>query len=309
MSKDKLNILYISLFGIVILTLITWFYKFKPESMNTQSILFADNVNISHEVENFAVRTTQPQVKPTMTFYVGDRQPVYAASDVALKISGLSNSITGYNTMVDKFNMLNDPSNIKIYQPYNDINNSLTPKIEEVTRQITPNRTEQTSVDNIISKLKTKLDNLESQLQKDKILEPETISAQNIKSLDNGMELAVFHDNDTNLYNISVNEGCLTTSDNGYSVEPCNIGSTKQKFEMKNIFSNVEYLNQVSPVYESIDMSKLDNINYPFSMMVSTNNYDCLTNNHGEITVQPCSVSKKQRWMPMQTSSGKCATI
>ena len=112
MSKDKLfNILYISLFAIVILALISGFYKFKPESMNTQSILFADNTDTSSKVENFTV-TTQPQEKPTMTFYAGDRQPVYAANDVTSKISGLSTSITEYNDEIDRFNKLNNENNI-----------------------------------------------------------------------------------------------------------------------------------------------------------------------------------------------------
>jgi hypothetical protein len=320
MSKEKLfNILYISFFAVVILALITGFYKFKPESMNTQSILFADNIqftdvytNSPTPVENFTdTTTTIPQVKPTMTFYAGDKQPVYNKGDVTSKIINLSNSLTPYNAEIDNFNRLNNLDNINIYQPYDDIYGSLTKKIDDVISNIEPDPTIQTSINNEISRLKNNLDNLESQLLKDKILEPEPISAQNIKSLDNGMELAVYHDNNTNLYNIATNNGCLTTSDNGYSVEPCNIGSLKQQFEMKNIFSDVEYANHISPVYESINISKQNqpDINYPFSMMVSANNLDCLTNNHGEITIQPCSISKKQRWIPLQKASGKCATV
>jgi hypothetical protein len=293
------------LFAGIILLLIVVFYKFKPESMNTQSILFADNMNIENS-ENFT------DIKPTMTFYTGDKQPVYSVDDVNTKINDLDKSIKGYNDEVLKFNNFNDTLDnnyFKIFQPYDDINSKISKKIDNIkTNVIAPQIEEQRVITKHISELQYELNELENKILKDKILEPEPITAQNIKSLDNGMELSVYHDNNTNFYNISVNNGCLTTTDNGYMIEPCNINDKRQKFEMENIFNDIEYTNNISPVFESTDVPS-KGINYPFVMMKSVNNLDCLTNNHGEISVQPCNISKKQRWIALQNSTGKCATV
>ena len=237
------NSLYMLLFVGIILLLIVVFYKFKPESMNTQSILFADNMN-SENSENFTV------INPTMTFYIGDKQPVYSADDVNEKIDNLVKNAKKYNDEVVNFDN-NNSNNITIYQPYDDINSKISKKIDNIKiNVIAPQIKEQSVITTQITELQNELNELERRLLKDKILEPEPITAQNIKSLDNGMELSVYHDNNTNFYNISVNNGCLTTTDNGYMIEPCNINDKRQKFEMENIFNDIEYTNNISPVFE-----------------------------------------------------------
>ena len=309
MTKDKLKtILYITLFAIIILIFITGVYKFKPESMNPQSILFADSNTNNSSIEEFDDTTTS--LKPLTTFYKDDKQPVYNATDVKPKITTLSDSIDKYKTEVTRFNNINNDENLKVYQPYDDINKSITSSINKIkTNIINPKITEQSIITNKIKDLNDKLLLIENKLKKDKILEPEITTAQNIKSLDNGMELSVYYDYDNALYNISVNNGCLSTSNNDYVIEPCKKSNIKQQFEMVNIFNDVEYAKNISPVYESINISNDKGINYPFVMMKSVNNFDCLTNNHGDISVQPCNISKTQRWIPLQSTSGKCATI
>lgn len=310
MTKDKLRtILYITLFAIIILTLITGVYKFKPESMNTQSILFADSDMDNRKIEGFA-DTTKPQITPSVTFYTDDKQPVYSASsDVIPKITALSASIDKYKTQATRFKNLNNDEILNIFQPYDNINRSISNSINKIKSDfITPQITTQSSIANKINDLNDKLSLIEDKLKKDKILEPEKTTAQNIKSLDNGMELSVYYDIDNALYNISINNGCLSTSNNNYMIEPCKKGNIKQQFEMVNIFNDVEYAKNVSPIYESVNLSS-ENVNYPFVMMKSANNLDCLTNNHGDISIQPCNISKKQRWIPLQSTGGKCATI
>ena len=61
-------------------------------------------------------------------------------------------------------------------------------------------------------------------------------------------------------------------------------------------------LKQLDLVTKSLPFDNVDKtkISYPFAMMKSVNNDNCLTNNHGTITVQPCYSFVAQRWMPME---------
>ena len=73
------------------------------------------------------------------------------------------------------------------------------------------------------------------------------------------------------------------------------------KFKVINTKEVLSQLQGKTKIDKSIDFNKLDKskINYPFVMMKSANNDNCLTNNHGNITVQPCYALEAQRWMPM----------
>jgi hypothetical protein len=99
-------------------------------------------------------------------------------------------------------------------------------------------------------------------------------------------------------YMVGVNNGCLSVGANDYDVFACNDRNPKQYFKMEQILNETAYQNNIDSAlpFDNIDKSR---INYPFVMMRSINNENCLTNNHGTLTVQPCYSYVAQRWMPL----------
>ena len=130
-----------------------------------------------------------------------------------------------------------------------------------------------------------------------------------VKSLNNGMEMDLFNTtnssyidpksgSNTSAYLVSLNKGCLSVGATDYDVNKCNDNNVKQYFKLENIFNDTQYANNIDNAFafDNIDKTK---INYPFTMIKSVNTENCLTNNHGNITVQPCMSFKAQRWMAM----------
>ena len=130
-----------------------------------------------------------------------------------------------------------------------------------------------------------------------------------VKSLNNGMEMnlistpnTIFQDNTTgkitDSYLVNVNNGCLSVGANNYDVYKCNDKNPKQMFKMQHIINETDYGNNIdkSLPFDNVDKTT---INYPFAMIKSVNNDECLTNNHGTLTVQPCYSFVAQRWMPL----------
>ena len=104
--------------------------------------------------------------------------------------------------------------------------------------------------------------------------------------------------NITNAYLVNVNNGCLSVGSNDYDVYKCNDKNPKQLFKMKHIMNETEYEKNIDKAlpFDNVDKK---NINYPFAMIKSTNTEECLTNNHGTLTIQPCYSFVSQRWMPL----------
>ena len=130
-----------------------------------------------------------------------------------------------------------------------------------------------------------------------------------IKSLNNGMELSLtqtpntfFQDpksgSTTSAYMINMNNGCLSVGATDYNIYNCNDKNQKHLFKMEHIINEQEYEKNIDKAipFDNVDKSK---INYPFAMIKSVNNQNCLTNQNGNITVQPCYSFEAQRWMPM----------
>lgn len=143
-------------------------------------------------------------------------------------------------------------------------------------------------------------------------LELSNVSNKNynkIKSLNNGMELdlvsttnTIFKDpkTDSNIsgYMVMANNGCLSVGASDYDIYQCNDKNPKQVFKMEHILNETAYQNNIDT---SLPVDNIDktNINYPFVMLKSINNENCLTNNHGSLTVQPCYSFIAQRWFPL----------
>ena len=132
---------------------------------------------------------------------------------------------------------------------------------------------------------------------------------QRIKSLNNGLEMDLINTPNTRFqddlsgsniaaYMVSVNNGCLSVGATDYDVYQCDDTNIKQYFKMEHILNETAYQNAIDSAlpFDNIDKSK---INYPFVMMKSINNENCLTNTHGNLTVQPCYSYVAQRWMAL----------
>lgn len=130
-----------------------------------------------------------------------------------------------------------------------------------------------------------------------------------IKSFNNGMELNLVSTENTKFrdertgsniaaYMVGVNGGCLSVGTNDYDIYQCNDKNPKQLFKMEHILNETAYQSAIDTAlpFDNIDKSS---INYPFVMMKSLNNENCLTNNHGYLTVQPCYSYVAQRWMAL----------
>jgi hypothetical protein len=94
---------------------------------------------------------------------------------------------------------------------------------------------------------------------------------------------------------LKLNDGCLSVSQNNkYQVKPCNDNDKTQYFNNNMIKDNTEYSKNI----EFGNIIKADEVSYPFLMIQSQHNRNCLTSNYTGITVEPCTGTEKQRWSP-----------
>ena len=123
-------------------------------------------------------------------------------------------------------------------------------------------------------------------------MEIQLVSTQNTKFKDDisGSNIAG--------YMVMANNGCLSVGATDYDIYQCNDKNPKQIFKMEHVINETAYKNKFDTSLP-IDIIDKKNINYPFIMMKSVNNENCLTNNHGSLTVQPCYNFVAQRWMPL----------
>ena len=130
-----------------------------------------------------------------------------------------------------------------------------------------------------------------------------------IKSLNNGLDIQLVNTPNTLIkddktgntitgYMVMANEGCLSVGANDYDIYKCDDKNIKQIFKMEHILNETAYQNNIDM---SLPVDNIDktNINYPFAMLKSVNNENCLTNSHGSLSVQPCYSFIAQRWFPL----------
>jgi hypothetical protein len=160
-----------------------------------------------------------------------------------------------------------------------------------------------------ITSLENNVKDLENIINNNKNKNRDRIKYNNIKSLNNGMEMnvistpnTIFQDQTTgkitNAYLVNVNNGCLSVGSNDYDVYKCNDKNPKQFFNMKHIINETDYENNIDKSYPFDKVDKTG-IHYPFTMLKSSNTDECLTNNHGSLTVQPCYSLISQRWIAL----------
>ena len=207
-----------------------------------------------------------------------------------------------YDTYLTKlFNKaeIEDLFNTRVSQGIKDNTNNL----------INNNNNKSTIIENNIIDLKNKLSDLENISNKLKINRIETNKYSKVKSLNNGQEFCLTQTPNTNFINpqtgyltggymINMNNGCLSVGASDYNIYKCNDENQKHLFKINHIINEQDYelnIDKTVP-FDNIDKT---NINYPFALIKSVNNNNCLTNKNGNITVQPCNSFVAQRWFPL----------
>lgn len=132
-----------------------------------------------------------------------------------------------------------------------------------------------------------------------------------VRSLQNGTKLSIGEIEGKSHYSIKLNnkksilddnntENCLSVKANGtYEIEKCNPENEQQYFNLQNITNGITYKKHLE---KGILRNKKipDNINYPFNLIKSVNNKNCLQNFNNQISVTPCETKKSHRWEPLE---------
>jgi len=235
-----------------------------------------------------------------------------ASNSNETKIINNNNKI---NNIISQLNKIRPQSYINDLYDENDeaidtkLQNNINTQIKKYITNINEGSIDDSNIlDDNITNLENKIIDLENITNKLKLNKVKNESYSKIKSLNNGQELTLTQTPNTKYVNpetgntmkgymINMNEGCLSVGATDYDIYKCNDKNLKHLFSMEHIINEQEYEKHIdkSIPFDNIDKST---INYPFTMIKSVNNQNCLTNKNGNITVQPCYSFKAQRWMP-----------
>lgn len=124
-----------------------------------------------------------------------------------------------------------------------------------------------------------------------------------IQSLQNGLKLNLMTETDdtggtSDKTLIKLNDGCLSVGTSIPSVKMCNLEDPTQHFTIKKINNNLDYETNIERGLDKIRSN--DKIDYPFEIVKSKNTDNCLQNNYGELSVEPCVIRKGQRWVSLE---------
>ena len=228
----------------------------------------------------------------------------------------IDDKIISNNNLINS--LMQQLTSIGIYPSVNnnptDINDQLQAKISTSINSDVGTIIANYSTNNDINKvnidlLENKVIDLENIINNKKLGNLNSTKYNRIKSLNNGMEIDLFNTSNTLFQDkntgkitdaclVGVNNGCISVGANNYDVYKCNDKNIKQMFKLQHIINETDYANNIdkSVPFDNVDKSS---ISYPFAMIKSVNNDNCLTNNHGSLTVQPCYSFVAQRWMPL----------
>jgi len=205
-----------------------------------------------------------------------------------------------------KVKLINYDSN----QVHQDYQNNVSSNINIINTQLATIYNSNISVnDENLNKLENTVTDLENLINNLGLTTVNNKKYNTIKSLNNGLEMklvstpnTLFQDYKTGSnitgYMVMANNGCLSVGATDYDIYQCNDKNPKQIFKMEHILNETAYQNNIDTSLPVDNINK-SSINYPFVMMKSINNENCLTNNHGNITVQPCYSFVAQRWFPL----------
>lgn len=191
--------------------------------------------------------------------------------------------------------------NMEIIKKYRDNVNGMLGPIEETVTKDTINKNAE------IQKLNAYVDSLNEYAQRDFANRVSVRDLKTIKSHNNGLELSInkLGSGPNNNYQINVNGGCLKVPfTNDASVVPCNSDDPDQIFSLDNVFNEPEYRAKLDPAYAQLN--DLGKVKYPFSILRTKSNGNCLKNFHANLSVEPCREYEGQRWAGSEKPGGIC---
>ena len=185
---------------------------------------------------------------------------------------------------------------------------------------------------NIKTKLNEILENdIENNAQEEKVVEEKIITIKDkliylnnyiningskknfnsIRSLQNGTKLSIDRIEGKPHYSIKLNneksilddnktDNCLSVKKNEtYEIEKCDPNNEQQYFNLQNIPNEMIYKKHLEKgILKNKNIP--NNINYPFNLIKSVNNKNCLQNFNNQISVTPCETKKSHRWEPLE---------
>lgn len=201
------------------------------------------------------------------------------------------------------------PETIDNYIPHYDIRNRYKNNLNKILnaqKNTINTHTEQKQEE--LEKLDNTIKSLQDYAQIDFLKKENTKNIGIIKSHNNGTELSVELTNDINdnpfnrrNYLVKMNGGCLKVeSNNNYNTIPCNKEDKDQLFNLEHVYNTTGYKNKLDPAFSRL--TNIQNVYYPFSLVKSNSNGNCLKQIHGKISVEPCREYEGQRWASLKNT-------
>jgi hypothetical protein len=122
-----------------------------------------------------------------------------------------------------------------------------------------------------------------------------------VKSLQNGTKMSIIKVPNEKSYLVKIGskdnkDGCISLLPNGdYNIEECDETDKKQKFKLNEILNRQYYKKNLEPGILS-NKSIEEDVLYPFHMIKSSYNNNCLQNFNNHISVEPCQTKKSHKW-------------
>lgn len=196
--------------------------------------------------------------------------------------------VINHNTILQNINFVPHLDIVNNYEE--NMNKYLNEKQTEVNNHSESKREQ-------INQLEYAIEDIRKQLREKNIKDEFAKQYKVVKSYNNGQELSVLKKK-FNDYMLLLNNGCLSVSrDNNYKVAACNSDDPNQSFKIQPIYNKTEYKNNLDK--NSRRLINLGEIKYPFALVKSESNNNCLKNFHGKLSVEPCVESNGQMWQPL----------
>ena len=305
-STFEYSLAFISIILIITIVVIIFYKKTEDDENEVDDVNDVNDVNDANDttisknklygngfdtIENFyAIPYSQSNIDSILT----NNSKI---SELITSINNISSNNPSVNMKYDTIDIDNKLQN-NISDTLNSNTNALLSTLDtsnvRINGKISTLMNQITDLENIINKLHLK-----------SIIKP---NYSKIKSLNNGAEITLTQTPNTSFveprsgintgaYMVNLNNGCLSVGATDYDVYKCNDKNSKHLFKMEHIINETAYQNNIdkSMPINNIDIST---VNYPFVLMKSINNKNCLTNQNGNITVQPCDTLTAQRWLP-----------
>jgi hypothetical protein len=314
MIKCNKSFVFIILILIICVSgVILYWNQIKEHLLNIET--FNTTIVSSSTVASTTTTTTIPTTTKSPAQIQSELDAIIYANQLALDQKNTGNlygKIASFNKNIEKLNKVAS-KDAKIVFDANQMKRDFATSLSNNTDVLLNNIVDQAkTVENDaaqINNLKEQITDLETIVNKMNLKKKADKNYTKIKSLNNGLELNLIDQlytddvtkSDFQGYQVNFNDGCLSVGQKDYDIYKCDPANKKQQFKIVHVLNDLMYSNNIDKLlpFTTIDTAKTQ---YPFTLIKSVNNDNCLTNNHGNITVQPCSTLIAQRWLPVDDS-------